>query len=125
MDDDSEVMRWTKLELEPRTTVRELEVLRELVKGLDLVHELRANENAANTSDIPRHLSKDAGDVVRDYLGKVAKEWFLYMRSQGKHTLTSVPLDIVITHPAVRSPSAVAFNSPILICSRSTGRTRL
>jgi hypothetical protein len=97
-------MRWTKLELEPRTTVRELEVLRELVKGLDLVSELRTNENAANTNDIPRQISKDSGDIVMDYLREVAKEWFLYIRSQGRHTLDNVSLDIVVTHPAVRFP---------------------
>jgi hypothetical protein len=102
ISDDAQVMQWTKLELEPRTTVRELEALRELVRGLDLLKELRANENAANTNDIPRHISRDAGDIIRDYLGNVAKEWYQYMRSQGQHTLSSVPLDIVITHPAVR-----------------------
>jgi hypothetical protein len=104
ISDDSQVMRWTKLELEPRTAIRELEALRELVKGLDLVNELRANENAANMSDIPRHISKDAGDIIREYLGKVAREWYQFIRSQGRHTLDSVPLDIIITHPAVRFP---------------------
>lgn len=97
-------MRWTKLELEPRTTVRELEVLRELVKGLDLVNELRANENAAYTNDIPRHISKSSEDVVRDYLCKVSREWYQFISTQGRHTLGNVPLDIVITHPAVRFP---------------------
>ncbi|KAH0537284.1 hypothetical protein FGG08_005909 [Glutinoglossum americanum] len=75
IDDESQVMRWTKLQLEPRTTVKELDILRELVKGLDLVNELQANEDAAITNDIPRHISKDAGDVVRDFLGKVSREW--------------------------------------------------
>jgi hypothetical protein len=97
-------MRWTKLELEPRTTVRELEVLRELVNGLDLINELRADKNAANTNNIPRHISKDAGDIVRDYLSKVAREWYLYMKGLGRYTLDTVPLDIIITHPAVRLP---------------------
>lgn len=97
-------MRWTKLELEPRTTVRELEVLRDLVKGLDLVNELRANENAANTNDIPRHISRDSGGIVMDYLSEVAREWYQYIKSQGQHTLDHVPLDIVVTHPAVRFP---------------------
>jgi hypothetical protein len=125
IDDESQVMRWTKLELEPRTTVRELEVLRELVKGLDLVNELRANENAANTNDIPRHISRDAGDIVRDYLLEVAREWYLYIKSQSRHTLDTVPLDIVVTHPAVRSLSAVFLNTLILIRGFSPGRTRL
>src|SRR3954451_25475252 len=87
IDDGSQVMRWTKLDLESRTTVRELEVLRELMKGLELVEKLHANENTASTNDVPRHITKDAGDVVRDYLTKVAREWYQYMRKEGRYTL--------------------------------------
>ena len=94
-------MRWTKLELEPRATVKELEVLGELLTGLDLIGNLRANNYPANMDSIPQHLPKDAGDIIRDYLGEVAREWFLYISSQGKSTLGAVPIDIVITHPAV------------------------
>lgn len=107
ISDDSNVMQWTKLELEPRTTLKELKVLRDLVQGLDLLKELRVKEDAAINNDIPRYLPKDAGDVVREYLGKVAREWYQYMRANGKHTLDSVPLDIVITHPAVNFPSGM------------------
>ena len=104
ISDDSDVMQWTKLELEPRTTVRELEVLRELVKGLDLLKELRANKDAAVKNDIPRHLPKDAGDVVREYLGKVVREWYEHMKALGRHILDQVPIDVVLTHPAVNMP---------------------
>lgn len=97
-------MQWTKLELEPRTIVRELEVLRDLLKGLDLLKELRTNEDAAIKNDVPRYLPKDAGDVVREYLGKVAREWYEHMRAQGRYILDNVPIDIVLTHPAVNFP---------------------
>jgi hypothetical protein len=100
-------MRWTKLELEPRTTTRELDVLRELVRGLDLIKNLQSDDNAAFTNDIPRHLAKDAEDIVMDYLGEVAREWYAYMKSQGRHTLDTVPLDIIVTHPAVCLPSCL------------------
>src|SRR4051794_1426670 len=46
IDDNSMVILWTKLNLERRTTVQELGVLRELVKGLELVNKLRANQDA-------------------------------------------------------------------------------
>lgn len=104
ISDDSNVMQWTKLELEPRTIVRELEVLRDLLKGLDLLKELRTNEDAAIKNDVPRYLPKDAGDVVREYLGKVAREWYEHMRAQGRYILDNVPIDIVLTHPAVNFP---------------------
>lgn len=103
ISDNTSVVQWTKLELEPRTTLRELEVLRDLVKGLDLLKELRANKDAARMNDVPRYLPKDSGDVVRDYLGKVAREWYLYMRAQ-RHVTETIPIDIVLTHPAVNLP---------------------
>lgn len=124
IDDGSQVMRWTKLDLEPRTAARELEVLRELMKGLELIKKFRAGGNTASTNDVPRHISKDAGDVVRDYLTKVAREWYQYMRSQGRYTLDNVPLDIVITHPAVRYLSPVCLKAQILTYSLSPGHTR-
>jgi hypothetical protein len=101
IDDGSHVMRRTKLELEPRTTVKELETLRELMNGLDLINELRSNKNAAITNDIPRHICKNPADIVRDYLCKVAKEWYLHIRGLGTCILDAVPLDIVVTHPTV------------------------
>lgn len=124
IDGDSLVMRWTKLELEQRTVVKELGVIRELLKGLDLVNELQANRNAGITNDIPRHISKDSGDIVMDYLSKVAREWYIYMRNQGRHILDNVPLDIVITHPAV-GYSFYMLSLLILICSLSPGPMRL
>ncbi|KAF4625147.1 hypothetical protein G7Y89_g13022 [Cudoniella acicularis] len=106
IDDESEVLRWTKLELEPRTAEQELGVVRELMKGLDLISKLRVNEDAAATSDIPHHISKSSEDVVRDYMTKIAREWYQHMRSVGRYTLENVPLDIVITHPATWSYEA-------------------
>ena len=104
IDDDSNVLRWTKLDLEPRSPVGELEVLSHLMKGLDLVRELRANKNAAITNDIPRHIARSSEDVVQDYLGRVAREWYMHMKGKTIHTLQRVPIDLVITHPAVRYP---------------------
>jgi hypothetical protein len=119
IDDNSDVMRWTKLELKPRATLKELEVLRELLEGLNLIDNLRANNNAASMNEIPRHLPKDAGDIVRDYLIEVAREWYLYIRANFRNALAAVPLDVVITHPAASSPSCCAlsiwFSSEVLV----------
>lgn len=113
------------MDLEPQSTIKELEVVRELVKGLDLLKELQTNEDAALRNDIPRHISKDSTDVVRDYLGKVAREWALYMRNQGRHVLENVPLDIVITHPVVGYfPPPVVEKVHILMHDVSPGLTR-
>lgn len=94
-------MRGTKLELEPRTTVEELDALLKSMKGLDLIKKLQKIDNAGMETDIPLHLSKNSEDVVTDYLSEIAREWYRYIRSQGRHTLNLVPFDIVITHPVV------------------------
>ena len=88
-------MQWTKLELEQRTTLRELEVLRDLAKGLDLVMDLYTQDDAS----VPRHLSRDAEVVVKDYLSKVSREWYRGIKSKGQFTLDRVPVDMVVTHP--------------------------
>ncbi|KAI9769806.1 MAG: hypothetical protein M1840_003800 [Geoglossum simile] len=105
--ENSLVMQWTKLELEPRTAVKELDILRDLVSGLDLINELRADEQAALVNNIPRHITKDAEGVVRDYLSKVSREWYTHIKVQGRFILDRVPLDIVISHPASWSYEAI------------------
>lgn len=99
IDADSTVLRWTKLELRPRSTTKELTVLRELVKGLKLVQELQEQDDIQK--EIPMHVTRNARGVVRDFIGQVGRYWREYMISQGKFVLDEVPLDIVITHPAV------------------------
>lgn len=101
IDDDSKVLKWTKLELEPQSTETELLQLKELTKGLDLLRELRENQLAGTMKDVPQHITKSAEDVVRDFLSKVAREWYKYMKSQNEYTLENLELDLVITHPAV------------------------
>ncbi|KAI0127153.1 hypothetical protein BJ170DRAFT_363890 [Xylariales sp. AK1849] len=107
IDDQSQVMRWTKLELEPRTGLAELKQLRELTKGLGLVDKLVASDDMIIKNDVPRHVSKAPEDVLRDYLGQVIREWYMHMKSLGRHTLDNVPLDVVVTHPASWSYEAM------------------
>ena len=99
IDDNSTVLRWTKLELRPRSTVKELSVLRELVKGLKLVQELEEQDDL--DEGIPMHVTKNAKAVVRDYISHVGRHWHKSMGAEGKFALDEVHLDIVITHPAV------------------------
>ncbi|KAF2671475.1 hypothetical protein BT63DRAFT_453870 [Microthyrium microscopicum] len=101
IDDKAIVMRWTKLELEPKEHLREeLAILQELVKGLELVKNIRTNPLSGATADVPVHVSKSSEDIVRDYLRDVAREWYQHVRAQGQYIFNRVPLDIVITHPA-------------------------
>ncbi len=109
IDDDSKVLRWTKMDPEPRTKLQEFGIVKELMKGLALISRIYEDEDAAIRNEIPRHLTKGSEDIVRDYLTKLVRHWYNYMRAQGHHTLENVPLDIIITHPAVRPPCRIVF----------------
>lgn len=99
----SKVLRWTKLELvRNRVLLEELKLLRELVDGLSDINKL--HEDSDDVSDVPRHLSKTTEDIIESYLGHVAREWRKYITEQGGYILNRVPVDIVVTHPAVRPP---------------------
>lgn len=94
------VLRWTKLELvRNRSLLEELEVLNELVNGLHEVNELHNDTDGA--ASVPRHLSKTTEDIIEAYLSSVAREWKNFITSQGEFVLNRVPVDIVVTHPAV------------------------
>lgn len=125
IDDNSKVLRWTKLEFEPRSRLKELEVLQELVKGLDLLNALQSDSQSTTRNDIPQEVSKKAEDVARDYLNKIAREWYQYMRSQGRYTLERVRLDIVLTHPAVSLSFRSVFKVFYLIFRSRIGRMKL
>lgn len=100
IDDNSRVLRWTKLSLEPSNDrILELQNLKNLLyemRHVDLSHEKIIN------NDIPRHLGKEPEDIVTDYLENVAEKTLDEITSQvGSHVPNNVPIDIVVTHPAV------------------------
>lgn len=100
IDGRSKVLRWTKLELvKDSSPLEELEVLRQLIDGLVEVN--RLHDDDLVISDVPRHLSKTTENVIEFYLNHVAREWVTFVRSQARHVLDIVPIDIVVTHPAV------------------------
>ena len=101
IDTDSLVLIGTKLELQTYTPTAELKILKELVKGLDLVTQIVQDDGTAQDIDIPKHLSKNSEQIVSDYLSKVVREWYMWMKGQREHIFSSVPLDLVMTYPAV------------------------
>jgi hypothetical protein len=102
IDENSAVMRWTKLKLEPSDLSGELKILQDTVKGLRLISELNNNGDLGIFDSVPIHLTKTFGDVVSDYLSKVTRCWHDKMLATAKKMLSHVPLDVVVTHPAVR-----------------------
>ena len=99
------MIQWTKLQLEPPSTLDALDALkRTLVEATKLAftreHVLR--------SEIPRHLIRTSVDVVTDFLTEVAECVVSHIENErDRDTLNLFPIDFVITHPAVWHSRAV------------------
>ncbi|KAK3343427.1 hypothetical protein B0T25DRAFT_464384 [Lasiosphaeria hispida] len=96
------VLKWTKLELQPQKALQELAKLREALGGLALVQSLLRDERAGVKTDMPLHITKSPISIVQDYLTRVARHYYLYMRNNSEFAIErgNVPVDMVITHPA-------------------------
>jgi hypothetical protein len=107
IDEDSFVLRWTKLELQPQKRVKELQQLSETLKGLSLLGALNSDPDVALDN---AHLGKDHGGIIRDYLKKVARYWYDHMAAELATVLKNVPLDIIVTHPVVSFAVNIEFH---------------
>ncbi|KAI8665736.1 hypothetical protein NCS56_01010700 [Fusarium sp. Ph1] len=95
------VLHWTKLELETRRPATELEALLEAVQGLSLVKRLREVADADINHEAPTHLTKSPSDIVKDFLLKIARQYYLHMKGQSSALIGGqIPLDVALTHPA-------------------------
>ena len=100
IDDNSRVLKWTKLALEESNN-RTLE-LENLTKLLYEMRVVDLNDETVINNKIPRHLAKEPEDIVVDYLENVAEKTLDEISSQvGRHVPDNIPVDIVVTHPAV------------------------
>ncbi|KAK3396747.1 hypothetical protein B0T20DRAFT_355975 [Sordaria brevicollis] len=106
IDDNSRVLKWTKLELEEiRNRSAELTTLAETLWGMRL---LDLSEEAVIRNDIPRHLAKEPEDIVKDYLDHIAEQTLEEIQTQvGRKVADNIPIDMVITHPAKWSDKAL------------------
>ncbi|KAK1834505.1 hypothetical protein QBC39DRAFT_397070 [Podospora conica] len=106
IDDNSRVLRWTKLSLEPSND-RTLE-LKNLAKLLYEMRQMSLSRDQIINNDIPRHLGKEPEDIVTDYLENIAEKILDEITSQvGSHVPGKVPIDIVVTHPVKWSTKAL------------------
>ncbi|KAK3370874.1 hypothetical protein B0T24DRAFT_650103 [Lasiosphaeria ovina] len=106
IDDNSRVLKWTKLDLEEtknRTT--ELRTLAETLYGL---RTLNLSEDEVIKNNIPRHLAKEPEDIVKDYLDHIAEKTHDAISNEvGRLVLAKFPIDMVVTHPAQWSDRAL------------------
>jgi len=99
--DNSEIICWTKLELQPQQRACELERLLDTVHSLALTNELRSSADMGAGNKVNMHLGLGPADIVADFLKKVTRLWFETMQAERRAVLRNVPIDLVITHPGV------------------------
>ncbi|CAK7228219.1 hypothetical protein SCUCBS95973_006807 [Sporothrix curviconia] len=106
IDEDSEVLSKTKLELQDTNDRgRELTTFTQTLHGLA---SLRLNDANSIAGRIPRHLAKTAEDIVQDYLEHISEVTYDDMiNTLGRAVPEQIPIDIVITHPAKWSEEAL------------------
>jgi hypothetical protein len=95
----STVLEWTKLELMPRSPAQQLATLRQLVNGLWDIQPRTGSE-----TEVPKHLVKNATQIIQDYLYRVAVRWHEYMEENHKGVLSNIDTDFVVTHPTASAP---------------------
>jgi hypothetical protein len=97
----SEVMRWTKLELEEAEIGDEINRLRDAVKGLRLMTQFTTEtRDRVLNHDIPHHLGMDAEYIVTEYLSHVFREWYDVLAAEVRSLFENISIDLVITHPS-------------------------
>jgi len=98
IDDQSEVVKWTKLDLDPNPVSDHLRLLENTTKGLKLLTAFYRKDKPAMERDIPFHIAKDSTEIVQNFLEKVVRAWKAQLE---EGVLGHNPIDIVVTHPAV------------------------
>ncbi|KAK0665366.1 putative heat shock protein family 70 protein [Cercophora samala] len=106
IDDNSLVLKKTKIQLEAMgTRLDELRTLSELLKEL---RDLDLSEEEVIENGIPEHLAKEPEEIVKDYLDEIAQKTEKVINSDvGRHVLSNVAIDLVVTHPAIWSDRAL------------------
>ncbi|KAK4178783.1 putative heat shock protein family 70 protein [Triangularia setosa] len=106
IDDNSLVLKKTKIQLEAMgSRLDELRTLSELLKEL---RDLDLSEEEVIENGIPEHLAKEPEEIVKDYLDEIAEKTEKVINSDlGRHVLSNVAIDMVVTHPAIWSDRAL------------------
>jgi hypothetical protein len=100
IDENSEYLTWTKLELGEQPQDKELENLAAAFKGIACISSI--TDRFSNASQRLQSLAATPGQIVQKYLTKVARKWRDDFVKSGRTALSELPLDLVVTHPAVR-----------------------
>jgi hypothetical protein len=99
ISEGSVVIRWIKLGLGLQDPEQELKALSRLTDDIKKLSLSRPAGNEKLKVEGRGHLSKQPAEVLYDYLDKMINRWC--QEYDGIHTLANVPVDVVITHPAV------------------------
>ena len=103
-------MVWTKMELDQQERSDELRMILDALNGMNNL-DLKAIERSRGIPDYP---AMDPVDIVADYLSKVRAHLVQTLEATyGKEYLTIIPIDLVITVPAVSSFHLIRFHASL------------
>ena len=103
-------MVWTKMELDQQERSEELRMILDALNGMNNL-DLKAIERSRGIPDYP---AMDPVDIVADYLSKVRAHLVQTLEATyGKEYLTIIPIDLVITVPAVSSFHPIRFHASL------------
>lgn len=102
------VIRLSKLKFQPSKRLAALQDLREAMKD---IRRVEARSRSQVDEQYPLHLAKSAPEIVTTYLTKVvenARAQIELADPNNPRRLKENPIDLVITHPAVRKMAALS-----------------
>ena len=98
-NDASWASHWVKLDLLKQTPLQELSVLKRSLHNLKDLQRHTSNDHRGYKT--PHHLTKSPEEIVQDFLYFIAEHYYRTVKAESQHLLTSLPIDMVLTHPAV------------------------
>ena len=95
----SRIMSWTKLEFGEQDRPDELRLI---AKALEGMRNVNLEQLHATQDTVPSYPTGDAVDIAADYLRKVRETAQAELRRNiGPHLFSTIPVDLVLTVPAV------------------------
>jgi hypothetical protein len=99
--DNSDVLQWTKLTLDPQTVLAHLKQLRDLATFLHSKSDLFNEAVPVWQRNEHKNIRKSPTDVVGDYIHKLIEFWAEKVERDRAYVLDENHIDVVVTHPAV------------------------
>lgn len=122
INEGSWASHWTKLDLPKQTPLQELSTLRRSLESLMDLQRLGSDNH--DEYETPEHLTRSPEEIVQDFLTFIARHYYLKVKEKSQFVLTSLPIDMVLTHPAVSTSMRNPRKQEYMLTRNRTGHMR-